>query len=194
MMAMMPESRYPPPPDAAARTAGASPFGAAPQSGSSTTKAASSAATDPCGRNPRADAPKIGPDALKEALGHVAQAKEYVGHLASAELDRFKLKIRRALMWAAAGVVALMLGLSVLVPAAFLLLAGISTAIGNLLGHAWIGDVIVGGGILALTALGVWLGLRIWQKSAFKALKARYEARKRRQRVEFGRSVDPQSD
>src|SRR3954453_9939610 len=120
---------------------------------------------DPCGPNRRADAEKVGPDAFKEALGRLAEAREYVGHLAAAELDRVKLKVRRALMWAAAGVVGLVLMLAVLVSAAFLLLAGIAEAIGNLFGHLWIGNVIVGGGILLLTAAAVWLGLNRWQAS-----------------------------
>jgi hypothetical protein len=124
----------------------------------------------------------------------VAEAREYFGHLLAAEVDRFKLKVRRILLWTAAGVVALVLLLTVLVSAAFLLLSGIAAAIGNLLGHLWIGDVIIGGGILLLAAGGAWFGLNRWRAAAFKAVKQWFEARKRRQRVEFGRSVDPSED
>ncbi len=153
-----------------------------------------SSAANPSGPRPQADAEKAGPDAFKEAFGRLAEAREYVAYLATAELDRFKLKVRRALMWTAAGIVALVLLLTVLVSAAFLLLAGVAAAIGNLLGHLWIGNVIVGGGILLLAVAGIWLGLNRWQASAFKSIKKRYEDRKRRERADFGHSVDPAND
>jgi hypothetical protein len=152
------------------------------------------AVEEPDGPSSQIDGAKSGPDALEEAMTRVAEAREYFAHLVAAEVDRFKLKVRRILLWTAAGVVALVLLLTVLVAAAFLLLSGIAGAIGNLLGHPWIGDVIIGGGILLLAAGGVWFGLNRWQAAGFKVMKQRFEVRKQRQRVEFGRSVDPTDD
>ncbi len=139
-------------------------------------------ADDPCGPHRRADAPKSGPDAFKEALGRFAEAREYATHLAAVEFDRLKLKIRRVLMWVAAGIAALVIALAILASAAFLLLAGIAEAIGNLAGHLWIGNLIVGGGILLMTAGGVWIGLNWWQTSTFAALRERYGAQTPRAR------------
>jgi hypothetical protein len=136
-----------------------------------------------------------GPDAFVEALRHLGEAREYAEYLAAAEIDKFKLKLRKIAVLAAAGVVAGILGLSILISAAAILLQGIAQMIGEALGgRFWAGALITGGGILVVTALAAWLGLRFWQAAAFKSLKSRYEYRKRKQRAQFGHSVDPLDD
>src|SRR5438128_1108790 len=97
---------------------------------------------------PKADPTEpTGPDALAEALRHVAEAREYLIHLAVAEINRFKLRLRRAAIWAVAGLTALVLLLAILVASAGLLLFGIAQLIGQWLGgHLWLGLMITGGG------------------------------------------------
>jgi hypothetical protein len=136
-----------------------------------------------------------GPDAFAEALRRMGEAREYAGYLAAAQIDKFKLKLRRIAILAIAGIVAGILGLAILVSAAAILLQGVAGAIGELLGgRRWAGELITGGGILLLTALAAWLGLRMWQASAFKALQQRYARRKQKQRAQYGHSVDPLDD
>jgi Putative Actinobacterial Holin-X, holin superfamily III len=136
-----------------------------------------------------------GPDALADALHRVAEALDFLSHLAAAELDRLKLRLRRLAVWAivaAAGIVVL---LAVLVSATGLLLAGIAESVAQLCGgRMWLGALITGGGVLLLGAVALAIGLWSWQKSAFEATREKYSSRKRRERAKFGRSVDPESD
>src|SRR4051794_16556902 len=135
------------------------------------------------------DDPAKGPDAFAEAMQRLGEVREYASYLAVAEIDKLKLKVRRIAVLAAAGIVAGILGLAILVSAAAILLQGIAGFIGELLGgRPWAGAIITGGGILALTALGAWLRLRAWQAATFKALQKRYEYRKQKQRGQFGHS------
>lgn len=131
-----------------------------------------------------------GPDALAEALRHIAEAREYLIHLAAAEIDRFKLRLRRAAIWAVIGLTALVLLLAILVASAGLLLFGVAQLIGQWLGgRLWLGLMITGGGILLIGILAIGWGLWSWQTSSFEAVKERFAARRRRQKGQFGRSV-----
>jgi hypothetical protein len=138
--------------------------------------------------------PARGPDAFAEAMQRLAEVREYASYLATAEIDKLKLKARRIAILAVAGIVAGILGLAILVSAAALLLQGVAGFIGDLVGRPWAGAIITGGGILALVAIGSWLGLRAWQAASFKALQKRYEYRKQKQRTQFGHSIDPLDD
>jgi hypothetical protein len=136
-----------------------------------------------------------GPDALADALRRVGEAFEILSHLAAAELDRLKIRLRRLAMWAIVAAAAVVVLLAILVSATGLLLVGIAESITAVCGgRAWLGALITGGGVLLLGAAGLAIGLWSWQKSAFEAAKEKYAARKRRQRAKFGRSVDPVSD
>jgi hypothetical protein len=136
-----------------------------------------------------------GPDAFKEAMHRLGEAREYAGYLAAAHIDKLKAKARRIAVQAALGMVGAIILLALLVSAAALVLQGVAGLIGELLGgRVWAGALITGGGFLLLTGLGTWLGLRFWQAAAFKSLQKRYEYRKRKQRAQFGHSVDPLDD
>jgi hypothetical protein len=132
-----------------------------------------------------------GPDALADALQRLAEAREYIAHFIAAEVERLKLLVRRAAIWAIAGLTAVVLLLAIIVAAAGLLLFGLAQLVGSLLGdRPWLGGIIVGGGVLALGILLLAWGLWSWQASAFNAARERFAARKRRQEARFGRSVE----
>jgi hypothetical protein len=135
--------------------------------------------------------PPTGPDALAEALRRLAEAREFFVHLLVAEIGKFKLRLRQGAMWAIAGLTAVVLLLAILVSAAGLLLFGLAGWVGVLLGNrAWLGEIIVGGGILLLVILGLAWGLWAWQASASDAVRESFAARKARQKNRFGRSVE----
>jgi hypothetical protein len=132
-----------------------------------------------------------GPDALADALERVAEAREYFAHLLAAEIERLKLRFRRAASWAVVGLTAVVLLLAILIAAAGLLLEGLAELIGTWLGgHPWLGAVIVGGGVLLIGVLAIGWGLWAWKASAYEAARERFAARKRRQEGRFGRSVE----
>jgi hypothetical protein len=121
----------------------------------------------------------------------LAEAREYIAHFIAAEVERLKLLVRRAAIWAIAGLTAVVLLLAIIVAAAGLLLFGLAQLVGSLLGdRPWLGGIIVGGGVLALGILLLAWGLWSWQASAFNAARERFAARKRRQEARFGRSVE----
>lgn len=136
-----------------------------------------------------------GPDAFKEAVDRVAEAREDLTYLLSVEFDRLKLRFRRFIIWAGVAIVALVVLLAILVSATALLLWGFADLVGGAFGgRTWVGALIIGGGILLLAGGGIYGGIWSWNRSAFRAAKRRYEARKRRQREKFGHSVDPRDD
>ncbi len=133
-----------------------------------------------------------GPDALADAIERFGEAREYFAHLLAAEIERFKLRLRRAAIWAVIGLTVLVLLLALLVAAAGLLLTGLAELIGSLLGgHPRWGAIIVGGSVLLIGILIVAWGLWAWQASSLDAVRERFAARKRRQTGRFGRSVEP---
>ncbi len=141
--------------------------------------------------NESRQAPPRGPDALADAIQRLAEAREYIAHFIAAEVERLKLRLRRAAIWAIAGLTAVVLLLAILVAAAGLLLFGLAQLVGSLLGdRPWLGGMIVGGGVLVLGILILVWGLWSWQASAVNAARERFAARKRRQEARFGRSVE----
>jgi hypothetical protein len=136
-----------------------------------------------------------GPDALLEARNRVGEAWQYLVYLAAAEIDRFKLKIRKALMAAILGIMALVIALAILAAAAGILLWSIAGAIAALFGWpAWAGGLLTGFGILALVFTGTYFGLRAWQAASFRATKDRYKARRNALRARFGDPLEPPMD
>lgn len=135
-----------------------------------------------------------GPDAMADAVRRLAEARDYAVYFVAAETERIKLKVRRVLLWVAAGVVAALLVVTVLVTATALLLWSIASVISNALDEElWVGALITGGGILLLTGLTTWIGLWAWKSSGFRATRRRFERRRDRQRQTFGRDVETQS-
>jgi hypothetical protein len=153
-------------------------------------------APQPSGPEPHAaeqsqPAEPTGPEALAEALRHVAEAREYFVHLLTAEIERFKLRLRKVAVWAVVGLIAIVLLLALLAAAVGLLLFGLAELVGSLLGgYVWLGAVVVGGGMLLIGILAAAWGLWAWQASANDAVRQRFAARKRRQQDRFGKSVD----
>ncbi len=136
-----------------------------------------------------------GPDAFNEALQHLAEAREYAAYLAAAEFDRLKMRLRRAAMWAIIGLAAVVVFLAILVTAVGMLLWGLATLFAALLGWPmWAGALIVGGGVVLIAVAALLIDFWAWNHGAYAAARRRFEARKRKQREKFGRSVDPNDD
>ncbi len=120
---------------------------------------------------------------------------EALRHLASAKLDRARLKARRMVttvgLVAAGGVVALAL----LVVLVLTTVRGLSGAVAHLFGdRAWAGDLTVGAGGLGVIALAGWAAIRTIEIRARRRTVTKYESRKLKQRYAFGQDVDEASN
>lgn len=147
---------------------------------------------DRAGREPQ---PPGGPDALAEALRHLAEAREYLVYLIAVQVDRLRLQFRRAASFAILAIAGLAILVAILMTAAGLLLWGLADLISRALGQAtWVGALIVGGGVLVLGIFSLAMFLWAWHLSAYNALRRRYAKRRSRQRELFGRSVDRRDD
>ncbi len=124
----------------------------------------------------------------------VVELKSYAQYYISAKRDAIKAKIVRASLWVIAGIVAMVAGLCVLATAVALLLGSIADLISGAVGRSWAGGMIVGGGLLLIIALGLWLGPKLFVKALRKATVKKYEEIRRKQRSDFGHDVHERAD
>jgi hypothetical protein len=134
-------------------------------------------------------------EALKAAGRYFGELKSYAGDYVAAKLDGIKLSAKRAVILAGLGLVGLIVGGSILVTAAVLLLTGLA----NLLASAfnppkpWFGQLIVGFIVLAGAFTGTWLMLRKLTGASKKATLQKYQAMHEQQRRDYGHDVAERS-
>ena len=130
--------------------------------------------------------------AIKEALRHVGELKEYAGHFVAAKWDGIKLSVRNAGLYAALGVVGLIAFGGLIVTAIVLLCVGLAGAIGAIFNpdRPWAGSLIVGVVILAAVVVGMMIGLKKLASASRKRTVDKYESRLRHQRVEYGHDAN----
>jgi hypothetical protein len=120
--------------------------------------------------------PAVAPGDFAPAAAAFEQLQAQAIRFLQLEADRVRLKVRRALIAAGLGALAAMVGLAVIITAVALALKGLADAIDAALGGTtWAGELIIGGSLLALLALGVWAGVRWLKHSHFERTKAKYE-------------------
>jgi len=125
--------------------------------------------------------------AFREASAQFGELKAYAAQYVAAKLDLAKLSLRRIAILAILGIIGLLAGAAMVVMAVVQLLSGVAQAIGAALGgRMWAGDLIVGGAIVGIIAIGAWIGLNRLSISSRNATVKRYEQRQRRQRAEHG--------
>jgi hypothetical protein len=123
-------------------------------------------------------------------LQHFAELRHFVAHYWMVQKDAAKAKARRAIIWAALGVVAALVAFALLVAAAALTLVGLADALGVLFGDRfWAGKLAVGLGIIFLSLGGLALALFLWARSARQTTVKQYEHRHNQQRAQFGQDV-----
>src|SRR4051812_39120430 len=116
------------------------------------------------------------PEAMHDALGKFAELRAYVQQYLSAKVDQLKLTARNIAIFAALGVVGLIVAGATIVIALVLLFQGLAGAIAaGLGGRVWAGDLIVGLVLLGIFVVGAIVGLGIVKKAWFKATVKKYE-------------------
>jgi len=130
------------------------------------------------------------PEALHHLQQQIAELREYLAHFVSAKVDGIVLSVRQIAMWGVLGAAGLIALAGLIVTALVLLLDGAATGVALLLGgRLWLGQIIVGGVVLALLALGMILGMRAWQRRWRLQKVQQYDERQLQQRTAFGHNV-----
>jgi hypothetical protein len=126
---------------------------------------------------------------VREAMAKLAELRAYAREYLDAKADQFRLRIRHAILLAAVLLLTVLAIAASLTVAVVLLFAGLAQGVGALLGgRLWAGNLIVGGGMLALVIFGTSFGLAAFRRSAKKVTVAKYELSQKQQQQRFGRS------
>lgn len=129
-------------------------------------------------------------DALHDLQAQLGALQAYFGHFVSAKVDGVLLSIRQLGLWAVLGIVGLIALAGLVVTAIVLVLVGVATAVALLFNaQLWLGQVIVGGGILVLLTLGTIIGMRTWQRRSRQQKVQQYDERQLQQRLAYGHSA-----
>jgi hypothetical protein len=128
--------------------------------------------------------------AVHEIPRLLKELKAYGAYLSSAKIDGAKAKARQIAIYAALGVIGLLVGAGILFTASFLLLSGLAMGLGALLWHQyWLGNVIVALLVLGSVAAGAVIGIKKFTGGSKSATEKKYEQKRAQQRVEFGHDV-----
>jgi len=129
-------------------------------------------------------------EALHRLQEQIGELQTYLAHFVSAKIDSLMLPIRQLGVWAILGVVGFIALAGLTVVAIVLLLTGAAAGLGLLFnGHLWLGQIVVGGGVLALLSLSIFIGVRFWQRRSRQQKMQQYNERQLQQHTAFGHSV-----
>jgi len=130
------------------------------------------------------------PEALRRLQQQIEALQAYFTHFVSAKVDSFLFSSRQLALWTALGIMGLLALAGLIITAMVLLLGGAAAGLGLLFGgRLWLGQVVVGGGLLSLLALAIIVGMRTWQHRSRQQKVQQYDERQLQQRTAFGRNV-----
>lgn len=120
----------------------------------------------------------------------IPELLEYLRQQWAARTDRALLGMRRWLVLAVAGAMALLALAAWVVTAVVLLLTGATGGLAEVLqGRLWLASLIVGAAALSLVIIAVVVLYGVWQAASKQRTQHKYELRQREQRRQFGRSA-----
>jgi hypothetical protein len=129
-------------------------------------------------------------EALHLLQQQFGELRAYFSHFANAKIDELKSSGRHIALWIIMGCVGAVALITMIMVAVVLLLTGLATGLGMALGNTlWLGQVMVGLGLLILCALVALLGCRRVHSRARTERVQDYAERQLRQRAQFGHSV-----
>jgi hypothetical protein len=139
-----------------------------------------------------------GPEAMKRLQRRMAELYEYFSYFLSAKVDGLKASATQAVIWGAVGLIGLAavagVAVTLSVVLTLYLFQGLAGGLAALFGgRLWLGELVLGALFVLALGVGGFLGFRKFQKGSREKLHEKYEARKRRQRAEFGRSVEEEA-
>lgn len=129
-------------------------------------------------------------DAIRDAVGKLAELREFAAYYVAARVDALKVAARKIGILAGLGLLGGVGAATVVVVSVVLLLRGIAGAFAEIFpAHPWIGDLITAVIFLAIPVIAILIGMRILTRTFKTMTVAKYELRQRQQREQFGRSV-----
>jgi len=129
-------------------------------------------------------------EALHLLQQQIEELQAYFTHFVRAKIDGVLLSARQLALWTMLGIMGLIALTGLIITAIVLLLSGAAAGLGLLFGgQLWLGQVVIGGGLLSLLALGALVAIRVWQHRSRQQKVQHYDERQLQQRAAFGRSV-----
>jgi membrane protein implicated in regulation of membrane protease activity len=130
-------------------------------------------------------------EALSRLQQQIGELSAYVSHFVSAKMDELKLSGRNVAILAIMGTFGGIVLISMTVVAVVLLLIGCAAGLGAALGGTpWLGQIVVGLGLLVLFAVATLVGCRRMQRQSRTQKVQHYAERQRQQRIQFGHNVN----
>ena len=118
------------------------------------------------------------------------ELQTYIRQQWAARTDRALLGLRRLILLASAGVVAIVAAGAWIVTSVVLFLLGASDGLSILLaGRLWLANLIVGAGAIVLLAIGTMVAWAGWAAASKRRTRTKYEHRQREQRRRFGHTA-----
>jgi uncharacterized membrane protein len=129
-------------------------------------------------------------EAFHRLQQQIEELQAYFTHFVHAKIDGFLLSARQLAVWTVLGIIGLIALTGLIITAIVLLLSGAAAGLGLLCGgQLWLGQVIIGGGLLLLLVLSILVAIRVWQHRSHQQKVQHYDERQLQQRAAFGRSV-----
>ena len=133
--------------------------------------------------------------AAKSIPKYLAELKAYGTYFLSAKIDGFKATARNIVVYAALGIIGLLVATGIIFTAAFLLLSGLANLLAVAFGHRlWLGQLVVGVLVLGGIGVGTWIGLKKFMGASRLKTEQKYESKRKQQRIDLGRDVHDRAE
>ena len=130
------------------------------------------------------------PHPLDGLSKQIREIIEYANFYVEARKDMLRASVRSLVWKAVAGVVAGLVGVTVIIMAVVYLLSGIAHGLGRLLGDEfWLGELVTAVSIFLALIFAGWIAVRSMNRKARERTKKKYERRQQQQRERFGHSA-----
>lgn len=131
---------------------------------------------------------------IGDVTKHLREAADYGTYFLSAKVDGVKTSLRNVALYAALGLVGAIVGVSVLVTAAVMLLSGLAGILGTMFGGRYnLSSFLVGLLVLAGVVVGALVFFKKFTAASRQRTVEKYESRKHQQRAQYGHDVDERS-
>jgi hypothetical protein len=120
----------------------------------------------------------------------VEELQAYVRQQWAARTDRALLGLRRLVLLAVLGAVALVGLFAWIITAVVMILLGASGGLATMMGERfWLANLVVGGGAMLLVGVVLAVMYALWAAASKRRTRQKYEHRQREQRRQFGHSA-----